>query len=177
MRWVLIQIAVVMSLAIAAIGHIANRMHDLPQKTVRADQVLSICPTLKSSHELISAVSETADEYQIEEPLLYAVMAAESGCSNTVRSSVGAVGLMQLMPQTARWLGVRDIHSVRGNVRGGGKYLSYLLDKFSGNVELAVAAYNAGPQAVSRHSKVPPYGETHRYVKKVLKYYQTLRAA
>lgn len=99
--------------------------------------------------------------------LIDAVIRTESGYRPRAVSRAGAIGLMQLMPGTAREVGVRDAYDPRQNVIGGAKYLRKMFDIF-GNMRLAVAAYNAGPSAVKQHGKVPPYRETIRYVDTVL---------
>lgn len=115
-------------------------------------------------------VEEAARTYQIDAALLHAVISAESGYNPSAVSNKGAVGLMQLMPETARRYGVENSFDPEQNIRGGTKYLSYLLQLFDNNLELAVAAYNAGEKAVIRHGySIPPYPETLGYVPKVLK--------
>ncbi|MBV9233714.1 MAG: lytic transglycosylase domain-containing protein [Candidatus Eremiobacteraeota bacterium] len=104
--------------------------------------------------------------------LLSAIIANESGFDPNATSAAGARGLMQLMPQTAAALGVRDAYDPAQNVRGGTEYLRGLLDRF-GSVELAVAAYNAGPAAVARYGGVPPYPETQAYVRSVMARYRS----
>lgn len=111
-------------------------------------------------------IHQAASKYGVDEDLVHAVVQAESDYNPSCRSGAGAVGLMQLMPGTARSLGV-DANDPAQNVDGGVRYLRQQLDRF-GEVDLAVAAYNAGPGAVSRYHGVPPYRETQAYVKRVL---------
>ena len=100
--------------------------------------------------------------------LVRAVIQVESAFNPRARSSKGAMGLMQLMPATAADMGVRDPYDPEQNIRGGVAYLRHLLDRFDGNEELALAAYNAGPAAVARHgNNVPPYRETRNYLERV----------
>lgn len=114
-------------------------------------------------------IDEHAATHRIRPDLVRAVIQVESNFNPLARSAKGALGLMQLMPATAAALGVRNPFNVVENVRAGVAYLRQLLDRYSGNEELALAAYNAGPTAVDRHGvKVPPYRETRQYVKKIL---------
>jgi soluble lytic murein transglycosylase-like protein len=117
-------------------------------------------------------ILEMSQRYDVPAALIAGMIKAESNFRPHVVSPVGARGLMQIMPSTARVLKVRNLHDPKENIRGGAMYLSQLLDQFNGNVKLAVAAYNAGPNAVRKHGRVPPYRETQRYVLKVLKYTQ-----
>ncbi len=114
-------------------------------------------------HEILSA----AQQYQLEPSLLRAVIHAESGFDPKARSKAGAQGLMQLMPETAKELGVSDVWLPQQNIRAGAAYLASLLQQFGGDRDLALAAYNAGPGAVSRHDGVPPYAETRAYLQRV----------
>lgn len=125
--------------------------------------------------ELEQAVSRAAQQYRIQPALLLAVMKAESSFNPTVVSRAGAVGLMQLIPETAIRHGVRNLYDMNDNITGGAKHLRYLLDRFHGNLRLAVAAYNAGERKVDRYGQIPPYKETQDYVKKVLVYYRGYR--
>ncbi len=100
--------------------------------------------------------------------LVHAVIGAESAFNPWAVSRKGAQGLMQLMPRTASALGVRDSFNPRDNIEGGVRHLRYLLDRYSGNVSLALAAYNAGEGAVDYYGGIPPYPETQQYVQKIL---------
>lgn len=119
---------------------------------------------LKSYRATVKAMSE---KYGVEEALVRAVIHAESAYNVDAISRAGAQGLMQLMPETAKELGVKKPFSAVQNIEGGTKYLAALLTNFSGDQRLATAAYNAGPGAVSRYKGVPPYAETQAYVERV----------
>jgi soluble lytic murein transglycosylase-like protein len=125
--------------------------------------------------ELEQAVSSAARQYRVQPALLLAVMKAESSFNPTVVSKAGAVGLMQLIPETAIRHGVRYLYDTNENITGGAKHLRYLLDRFHGNMRLALAAYNAGERKVDRYGQIPPYKETQDYVKKVLVYYRSFK--
>jgi soluble lytic murein transglycosylase-like protein len=113
-------------------------------------------------------VQDHAARQNLRPDLVRAVIQVESGFNPWARSPKGAMGLMQLMPATARELGVRNAYDPEENIRGGTEYLRQLLDKYEGNEELALAAYNAGSNAVDRYGRrVPPYRETKDYVRKV----------
>lgn len=120
---------------------------------------------------LSAIVNQAAREYQVDPRLVNAVAQAESGGDQSAVSPVGAIGVMQLMPETAASLGV-DPYDEKQNVEGGAKYLREMLDEFGGDVRKAVAAYNAGPAAVRAYGGVPPYRETQDYVSKVLDLYR-----
>ncbi|WP_425060859.1 Membrane-bound lytic murein transglycosylase F [Sporomusa carbonis] len=109
-----------------------------------------------------------AVKYGVNPKLALAVAQAESGLSPNVVSPAGAVGVMQLMPETARSLGIRNINDARENIDGGVRYLKQMLTMFDNDVTKAVAAYNAGPQAVKNYNGIPPYRETRDYVARVL---------
>ena len=125
-----------------------------------------------------SAIIDTAAEaYGVDASLVHAVISAESGYNPYALSRTGAMGLMQLMPDTARRYGVQNMMDPVENNHGGVRYLRDLLTMFKGRLDLAVAAYNAGENAVIRHGhRVPPYSETRHYVPKVLGFYKTFRA-
>lgn len=121
---------------------------------------------------LAAWVSTAAQEHALDPALLHAVISVESGFNPRAQSPKGAQGLMQLMPETARRLGVQDAWDPQQNIQGGARYLRGLLDQFDGNLELALAAYNAGENAVLRYGRqIPPYRETLAYVPRVLAEY------
>lgn len=132
--------------------------------------------TAVSDRELEEAVVRYAREYKLSPALLLAVMKAESSFDPMVISKAGAVGLMQLIPETAIRYGVRNLYDTKDNIGGGAKHLRYLLDRFHGNLRLALAAYNAGERKVDRYRQIPPFKETQLYVKKVMGYYREYRS-
>lgn len=129
----------------------------------------SSCP-VTSPKELDPIFKRAADKYGIDEKLLKAVAKAESNFNSSVVSSAGAIGVMQLMPSTASSLGVTNPYDAEDNIMGGAKYLSRLLEKYDGNVSLALAAYNAGSGNVEKYGGIPPFKETQNYVHKILGY-------
>ena len=121
-------------------------------------------------------IREAATLYQIPEQLIRAVIKVESDYDPRAVSYAGARGLMQLMPETAAGLGVKDINDPRENIFGGVRYLRVLANVFNGDLELTVAAYNAGEHAVMTYRGIPPYAETRNYVVQVTKYYRRYRS-
>jgi soluble lytic murein transglycosylase-like protein len=121
--------------------------------------------------EIQIVIDRHSADQSLDPKLVQAVIQVESGYNHRARSHKGAMGLMQLMPATASQLRVSDPYDPDENVRGGTQYLRHLIDRFPGRLDLAVAAYNAGPGAVERYNGIPPYRETRDYVSRVLALY------
>jgi soluble lytic murein transglycosylase-like protein len=125
----------------------------------------------ESGTDLDSIFEAASEKYDVPVNLLKAVAKAESNFNADATSSCGAMGIMQLMPSTAKSLGVTDGYDAEQNIMGGAKYLSQLLNQFDGDTQLAVAAYNAGAGNVMKYDGIPPFKETENYVDKVMGYY------
>ncbi|MBK1673742.1 lytic transglycosylase [Ectothiorhodospira shaposhnikovii] len=121
-------------------------------------------------------IRHQARHHGVDEEMIRAIIMVESCFDRNAVSRVGAQGLMQLMPGTARELGVTNAFDAEENIRGGVTYFARMLERFDHDVTLALAAYNAGPGAVERHGGIPPFAETRQYVTRVLELYQHLRA-
>jgi len=131
----------------------------------------------KNQQRFASMVAQAAREYQLDEALLHAVISTESGYEPRAVSPKGAIGLMQVMPATGKRFGVVNLNDPAQNVAAGARYLRVLLRQFDNDLQLVLAAYNAGENAVLRHGKrIPPYRETRQYVPRVLALYKKFQA-
>ncbi len=122
-------------------------------------------------------IQQYSDLYGVSQELIKAIITVESCFDRYAVSRVGAKGLMQLMPQTAELMGVHNVFNAKDNIRGGTRYFRQMLELFEFDLELALAAYNAGPNAVKKYKGIPPYKETQGYVKKVIKHYNSFSEA
>ena len=131
--------------------------------------------TTANRTEIEGLIDKYAAKTGLDADFVKSVIKQESGFNPQATSHCGAMGLMQLMPATAQGLGVTNAYDAEQNIYGGTKYLKGLLDRFDNNKELALAAYNAGPNAVKKYNGIPPYAETQNYVKKVMQNYDKLK--
>ena len=179
-------IAVVLPLIFSSIGVRPDVFQQSALRVVgvekRAEALAEICPALQDGEggnrkmmQIIRAAGESASRYQLDPELILAVIANESRCRPEARSNRGAMGLMQLMPRTANWLGVNNPYQIHDNVEGGAKYLSYLLDNYDGNLHSALAAYNAGPKRISERSTFWERLSRAQYVAKIIATYRDFR--
>jgi soluble lytic murein transglycosylase len=118
-------------------------------------------------------IRSASDRHSVDADLVRAVIKVESDFNSNARSHKGAMGLMQLMPETARLHNVNDSYDPHENIEGGVRHLKLLLNRFQGDLPLTLAAYNAGIKAVEKHGGIPPFAETREYVRRVLRYYQS----
>ena len=132
-------------------------------------------PSSASRSEINELIDKYSEQAGLDVDFVKAVINQESGFNPNATSKCGAMGLMQLMPGTAQGLGVTNAYDPAQNIQGGTKYLKGLMDRFDNNKSLALAAYNAGPNAVKKYGGIPPYQETQNYVKSVLARYDKIK--
>ncbi len=145
----------------------------LEKKTVSVrDDTYEICFGKKKECQFHPIIMRAANRYQVDPYLVKAIIMAESSYNPKAVSKAGAVGLMQLMPGTAKELGVKDGFNPEQNIDAGVRYFKKLLNRFNGDIELALAAYNAGFRKVRMYRGIPPFKATQLYIKKVCEYYQ-----
>ncbi len=131
-----------------------------------SEEILVLMPRINA------AITKASETYDIDENMIRAIIKQESSFQPFALSTSGAMGLMQLMPETAKWLSVDEPYNIEQNIQGGTQYFKDQLNAFDGNTELALAAYNAGPNHVIQYDGIPPFVQTQNYVKKVMQYYQ-----
>lgn len=155
---------------------IHRRVDDInPITNTLAKEIRHYGPGVRERYD--KDIQAAAKEHNVDPALIHAVISAESGYNPFARSRQGAAGLMQLMPETARRFGARNRLDPGQNIRAGVRYLRMLMDLFDNDLELVLAAYNAGENAVIRFGhRIPPYSETMIYVPRVLEYYKHYRA-
>ena len=156
---------------INALNGAGNSVKSSGRANSRSGEFSDVLDSVSGQKTDLDRIFEAASrEYHVPLNLLKAVARAESDFDPDAVSPCGAQGIMQLMPETAKGLGVTDAFDVRQNIMGGAKYLSQMLEQFGGDEELALAGYNAGPGSVAKYGGIPPYKETQNYVKKVMEY-------
>ncbi len=145
----------------------SEKQFNIRPKRLIADHLVS-----KKHYLYQSIIHKAANRHKVDPALVKAIIMAESSYNPKAISKRGAKGLMQLMPETAKALGVMDIFDPEHNIDGGVRYFKRLVKKFNGDVKLALAAYNAGSRIVKKYQGIPPFEATHFYIKKVFKYYE-----
>jgi soluble lytic murein transglycosylase-like protein len=175
-------LTLLMSVTVKGQAKLTDADIPLPEPSSKAEQqqssskVLTANTTINTGNaELDQAILETAKRYKVDPLLIYALIKQESGGKAHARSHKGAMGVMQLMPATARRFKVKNPYAVSEAVRGGVEYLVWLMDRYKGNVVKALAGYNAGEGAVDKYKGVPPYRETQNYVVSIAKKYRSLK--
>ncbi|MCB2148808.1 MAG: lytic transglycosylase domain-containing protein [Deltaproteobacteria bacterium] len=159
-----------MALALPAVEVISVGAESPAEKLLVPDRALP-----REQNPFHGIIVQVAGRYEVDPSLIRAIIFAESGYNPRAKSKKGARGLMQLMPSTAKSLGVEDIYDPEENIDGGVRYFRSLLDRFDGDVQLALAAYNAGSRHVRNYEGIPPFKATRRYIKKVLKFHEKFK--
>jgi Transglycosylase SLT domain len=139
------------------------------------EPITAIIPVAQETIPFHGIIVQVAGRYEVDPNLIRAIILAESGYNPKAKSKRGARGLMQLMPTTAKSLGVENIYDPEENIDGGVRYFRLLLDRFNGDVRLALAAYNAGSRHVRNYDGIPPFKATQHYIKKVLKFHKKFK--
>ena len=148
-----------------------SKVHKEPRRTAAAEQPSGRRTGGDIPSSYLSIINSACTRYGVDPSLVHAIVKVESDFNPFAVSRKGAMGLMQLMPETALSLNVRDTFSPHENIEGGVRYLRYLLDRYEGNLSLTLAAYNSGETSVKKWGTIPPYKETQDYVKKILQLY------
>ncbi len=149
-------------------------------KNVKSIKIIRTKRTRKNKKVVVDRkikklLKETAKKFGLDYRLLLAIAKVESNFNHASKSNKGAIGIMQLMPQTAKRFGISNPYNIKQNIYGAAKYLKYLLKMFNNNIILATAAYNAGENKVLKYKGIPPYRETRLYVNKVISLYKDLK--
>jgi soluble lytic murein transglycosylase-like protein len=152
----------------ANVSRPSSSLNSISTSSPASGRNISVNEPVSFTSKFDSLINRASDKYNLPADLLKKVIQTESNFDPNVVSSAGAQGLMQLMPATAKWLGVTNPFDPAQNIEGGSKYLHNMLDKYNGDVTLALAAYNAGPGNVDKFGGVPPFEETQNYIKKIL---------
>ena len=185
MSWMGFIIGTVVLLTIPGVIYNHNRLQALHAAAVSevgttqlTDQKQDFSKTAVENDPLFrSIIQEASDRYEVEPELIHAIIMAESSYNPTAVSRKGARGLMQLMPSTAKALGVKDSFNPEHNIDGGVRYFRQLLDRFGGDVKMALAAYNAGSSRVREYQGIPPFKATRYYIDRVFSYYHLYKKA
>lgn len=167
-----------LNITLARIAEVKSRIDRLRAPGRSFSEVMKACasvPTRALDPALENTIARASAECNLEPALIKAVAQAESGFNPLAVSRVGAQGVMQLMPATAQALGVDNPFDPHQSIMAGSRYLRQMLDRNNGNTALALASYNAGPNAVERYGGIPPYPETQRYVQNVLALFERYR--
>ncbi|MEW6456801.1 MAG: lytic transglycosylase domain-containing protein [Acidobacteriota bacterium] len=143
----------------------------ITNSSYKADYSITSKFNMKDNDYLNKLIDEISKREGVDSKLIHSIIKTESNYNHNSISKKGAVGIMQLMPETAKKYGVKNIYDLRENLKGGIKYFKDLLNEYEGNVPLALAAYNAGKIAVEKYDGIPPYEETRNYVKKIVSDY------